>query len=396
MGNYKRLKTFLETWKPIHLCWWFEKRGWEIPKYFIGGGSKPPVYASGNIDNATRNLGNTVNVPVTDWNKANDFIVAIALEAQSGAVWANTNLQLEWRNKTDSGTFAPFSGSSELRLGSTDLVEGNSLDSGEAICVPVNGATYVAGSPNGGVEKETSSTFTGGDGGTTNQWSEFQISVDASNALDDKEYEFRVWDVDNSAILGPSLATITMIVAGTIESTGNSRIANEFRVWQGIENWDIDEWVKANPFIFAAVIQTETDKRATKTFQLRWRNVTEAGSFVALSATGELNWTGATNLINDDALTSPEAGCTPLGTRTWMDGIEREGANDAIFDNPAMNIWSEYHWAIDCSGAQDGDIYEFQLYNVTDAAPVTTCYTTIIMAAAGPQEFFRSIYELNH
>jgi hypothetical protein len=209
MGNRKRLKTFLETWKPLHLCWWFEKHGWEIPRYFIGGGSKPPVYASGNIDNANRNLGNTVNTPVADWDKTNDFIVAIALEAQSGANMTNTNCRLEWRNKTDSGTFAVFSGSGELQLGATDLVEGNSLDSGEAICTPVNGTTYVAGSPNGGIEKETGSTFTVGDGSTANQWSEFQISVDASNALDSKEYEFRVYDVDNSVVLGPSLATLT-------------------------------------------------------------------------------------------------------------------------------------------------------------------------------------------
>ena len=26
----------LLEWKPIHLCWWFRKHGWQIPKYFIG------------------------------------------------------------------------------------------------------------------------------------------------------------------------------------------------------------------------------------------------------------------------------------------------------------------------------------------------------------------------
>jgi hypothetical protein len=33
--SYK-LKRFIETWKPIHLCWWFRKHGWKIPKYFVG------------------------------------------------------------------------------------------------------------------------------------------------------------------------------------------------------------------------------------------------------------------------------------------------------------------------------------------------------------------------
>ena len=26
-----------KAWKPIHLCWWFEKHGWSIPPYLIGG-----------------------------------------------------------------------------------------------------------------------------------------------------------------------------------------------------------------------------------------------------------------------------------------------------------------------------------------------------------------------
>lgn len=178
------------------------------------GASKPLVYASGNIDNATRNLGNTVNTAVTGWTKTNDFIVAIALESPSGADSPNVNYRVEWRNKTDGGTFAILSSTGELRLGATDLVEGNSLDSGEAICTAVNGVTYVAGSPNGGIEKETGATFTMGDDSTVNMWAEVQISVDASNALDSKEYEFQVYDVDNSVALGPSLATITMEAGG--------------------------------------------------------------------------------------------------------------------------------------------------------------------------------------
>ena len=34
---FETLKTFLRTWKPIHLCWLFKKKGWKIPKYLIGG-----------------------------------------------------------------------------------------------------------------------------------------------------------------------------------------------------------------------------------------------------------------------------------------------------------------------------------------------------------------------
>jgi hypothetical protein len=34
--SIKKLKRRFELWKPIHLCWWFEKHGWKIPKYLIG------------------------------------------------------------------------------------------------------------------------------------------------------------------------------------------------------------------------------------------------------------------------------------------------------------------------------------------------------------------------
>jgi len=37
-----RLHRWLLVWKPIHLCWWFEKHGKPIPKYFIGGGATAP------------------------------------------------------------------------------------------------------------------------------------------------------------------------------------------------------------------------------------------------------------------------------------------------------------------------------------------------------------------
>jgi len=34
--QFKRFKKWFENWKPIHLCWWFRKHGWKIPKYLIG------------------------------------------------------------------------------------------------------------------------------------------------------------------------------------------------------------------------------------------------------------------------------------------------------------------------------------------------------------------------
>ncbi len=54
-----RFIYWLETWKPIHLCWFFIRMGWKIPKYFIGldTGYKAPT-ATGAINNDFTNPTN--------------------------------------------------------------------------------------------------------------------------------------------------------------------------------------------------------------------------------------------------------------------------------------------------------------------------------------------------
>ena len=41
--DYKSFNDLLNNWKPIHLCWWFEKHNLPIPKYFIAGSDPPSV-----------------------------------------------------------------------------------------------------------------------------------------------------------------------------------------------------------------------------------------------------------------------------------------------------------------------------------------------------------------
>ena len=53
-GRLKFIK-FLETWKPIHLCWLFKLMKWRIPKYFVGDYTSlnSPTATGGNEDNWT-------------------------------------------------------------------------------------------------------------------------------------------------------------------------------------------------------------------------------------------------------------------------------------------------------------------------------------------------------
>lgn len=71
----KRCKRFLQVWKPLPLCWWFEQRGLPIPRYFIGGGATAPsVSTQAATDVATTTATGNGNVTAdggstTDWEQ---------------------------------------------------------------------------------------------------------------------------------------------------------------------------------------------------------------------------------------------------------------------------------------------------------------------------------------
>ena len=60
----KKFNTWLKTWKPIHLCWWFYKHNKPIPKYFIGGGGDPPSVRTDAATDITKTFA-TLNGEVT-------------------------------------------------------------------------------------------------------------------------------------------------------------------------------------------------------------------------------------------------------------------------------------------------------------------------------------------
>lgn len=213
---FKRpFKQWLRQWKPIHLCWLFEKLNLPIPKYFIGGGDGPPVFSGGNIDNATRNLGNAEDTPVAGWNKANLFIVALAWETTPSKKCDNRTYKIQWRNKTDSGAWNDLSNEGVLwwSLGGTDLVDNNPLIESEAICSSSN-TTFV-----NNIERESLNSLNH-EMLSSDSWTECQWAVEAFTALDGKEYEFRLYNVSDTAVVGTSLATITFQAPPTYQISG--------------------------------------------------------------------------------------------------------------------------------------------------------------------------------
>jgi len=199
------MKNWLNTWKPIHLCWLFRRLGLPVPRHFIGGAprraSSPFTLSGSRIGNATRTWQAGEDVDIVDWLKTNDFIFAIAMEAGAHATASGT-LQIRWRNKTEEGSFVALGASGEMKHGATDLVEGNPLTSGERGCT--GSGTWIDG-----VEKEGDNDEPIDLGKA--QWTELQFSISPADAQHGDEYEFELYDVTEGAAVGVCLATLTII-----------------------------------------------------------------------------------------------------------------------------------------------------------------------------------------
>jgi len=105
----ERLKYWLRHWKPIHLCWWFEKHGWKVPKYFIGATSNYNLTHfvfgtdSGTTDPDTQTFG-TEDDPVTSKAKETPFFIRFQVRETGGKAGANSYWQLYYNTTNDPAT----------------------------------------------------------------------------------------------------------------------------------------------------------------------------------------------------------------------------------------------------------------------------------------------------
>lgn len=104
-----RVAYWLRHFKPIHLCWWFEKHGWRVPKYLIGTSSNYDLthYVfgtdSGTTDPDTQTFG-TEDDPVIDQAKETPFFIRFQVRETGGKAGANNYWQLYYNNTNDPAT----------------------------------------------------------------------------------------------------------------------------------------------------------------------------------------------------------------------------------------------------------------------------------------------------
>jgi hypothetical protein len=110
------------------------------------------------IANASRvDQSGSDDAPVIDWPKANHFILACHFYNEiSGKNPSSSNITVEWRNKTQSGSWTQLSGTGELTwTATTDLVNDTALLPASWIC-----SVYDAGYTNtDGIEREGANLY---------------------------------------------------------------------------------------------------------------------------------------------------------------------------------------------------------------------------------------------
>jgi len=168
-------------------------------------------------------------------------------------------------------------------------------------------------------------------------------------------------------------------------SLGASRIADANRIDKSLaDNGDVTGWVKTNDIILATRIYGSKGAY-NYAYTLKWRNVTDSGSFAAVGATGEISYATDTVLVDGQALPTESKICSAQTNYTWQNGMENEGDNilpDSGTYSLADEKYTELQWALDCSAAHDNDVYEFALY--TSSTSIGTCLASIQM---GPQDW---------
>ena len=117
---------WLKEWKPIHLCWWFEKHGWKVPKYLIGGAAQHEQFGfrictapgdNADPDNVGDHTWAATNTDVNGIEKETPFFVRLGiLNSVAGSADATWNFTYRATADDSSDTTALTTTSNVVRI----------------------------------------------------------------------------------------------------------------------------------------------------------------------------------------------------------------------------------------------------------------------------------------
>jgi hypothetical protein len=148
-----------------------------------------------------------------------------------------------------------------------------------------------------------------------------------------------------------------------------TRILHADRSVQGDDDTNVTQQAFNDPFVYAAQIGNNGKDTVASAYKLQWRLA--GGTWADLGATGALKYTSSTVLSNGTALIQANAKCTAPGDQTWQNGEEVEDGQSASIDL-GSDCYTEIQFAVDPSGADFGNVFEFRVWGIAENAVITT------------------------
>jgi hypothetical protein len=162
------------------------------------------------------------------------------------------------------------------------------------------------------------------------------------------------------------------------------RFADATRSWQAAEETAIDNWDQDSTGIFAVGIGA-TGGGVTATPQLYWRDKTDAGSFAAVGAAGEVKYTTVSGLTDESDVTSGEMGTSSGKAAITCNTCEQENSHQATSSTSiATDEYAELQVGVSLADADADHEYEFALYE--SAAQVGSASVTTITTKSDCEE----------
>jgi hypothetical protein len=162
------------------------------------------------------------------------------------------------------------------------------------------------------------------------------------------------------------------------------------RNWRGDRDTD-QQFHDAEQLILCVNYDGDDMNIATNaTFQIVWRNITDAGSWTDLTSSGEIRLAASsaqmvdgTVLVAAERSDSSKVNCTGKGWTAYDANSDEQVNRGNLTQTVDDDVLYEQHWAIDITNADsiNGDEYEFAVVTVVDGIIGTgTGHLTVVVA----------------
>jgi hypothetical protein len=159
------------------------------------------------------------------------------------------------------------------------------------------------------------------------------------------------------------------------------------RTWLAAADTTVADQPNNKTIIVAIAMDTDDMCSLSDDMVIQWQDDTDVSGYSDLSGSGELTWSGVSDLSNGNAVVDAESmgeeNCSSMGV-SHEDGVEREGANLIATSGAGSKKVIDFHWCVDLSGATAAHDYSFRFRTQTggggDLIATTTAVVEVVAA----------------